>query len=52
LSICACQPCARAMLIFFVSFHKKRMIPEENPKTGRLEMVHAHFARDKVQGHP
>jgi hypothetical protein len=30
-SICACHPCAGAMLIFSVSFEFKRMIPEGNP---------------------
>ena len=30
-SICACHPCAGAMLIFSVSFQFKRMIPEGNP---------------------
>ena len=30
-SICACHPCARAMLIFSVSFQFYRMIPERNP---------------------
>ena len=31
LSICACHHCARAMLIFSVSFQIERMIPERNP---------------------
>ena len=31
-SICACHPCAGAMLIFSVSFQCQRMIPEGNPK--------------------
>ena len=31
LSICACHPCAGAMLIFSVSFQFYRMIPEGNP---------------------
>ena len=37
-SICACHPCAGAMLIFSVSFQFYRMIPEGNPKqtTSRL----------------
>ena len=30
-SICACHPCAGAMLIFSVSFQFQRMIPEGNP---------------------
>ena len=30
-SICACHPCAGAMLIFSVSFQFCRMIPEGNP---------------------
>ena len=30
-SICACHPCAGAMLIFSVSFQFYRMIPEGNP---------------------
>ena len=30
-SICACHPCAGAMLIFSVSFQFFRMIPEGNP---------------------
>ena len=30
-SICACHPCAGAMLIFFISFQFYRMIPEGNP---------------------
>ena len=30
-SICACHPCAGAMLIFSVSFQVYRMISEENP---------------------
>ena len=30
-SICACHPCAGAMLIFSVSFQFYRMISEENP---------------------
>ena len=30
-SICACHPCAGAMLIFSVSFQVQRMIPEGNP---------------------
>ena len=30
-SICACHPCAGAMLIFSASFQCKRMIPEGNP---------------------
>ena len=32
-SICACHPCAGAMLIFSVSFQFSRMIPEGNPKS-------------------
>jgi hypothetical protein len=31
-SICACHPCAGAMLIFSVSFQFYRMIPEGNPE--------------------
>ena len=31
LSICACHPCAGAMLTFSVSFQVQRMIPEGNP---------------------
>ena len=31
-SICACHPCAGAMLIFSVSFQFYRMIAEANPK--------------------
>ena len=57
-SICACHPCAGAMLIFSVSFQFYRMIPEGNPKgirreykeyfvdTGpwrRYEVVHDHW---------
>ena len=30
-SICACHPCAGAMLIFSISFQFYRMIPEGNP---------------------
>ena len=30
-SLCACHPCAGAMLIFSVSFQFYRMIPEGNP---------------------
>ena len=30
-SICACHPCAGAVLIFSVSFQSLRMIPEGNP---------------------
>ena len=30
-SICACHPCAGAMLIFSVSFQFQQMIPEGNP---------------------
>ena len=33
-SICACHPCAGAMLIFSVSFQFYRMIPEGNPGLG------------------
>ena len=32
-SICACHPCAGAMLIFSVSFQFYRMIPEGNPSS-------------------
>ena len=32
-SICACHPCAGAMLIFSVSFQFSRMITEGNPST-------------------
>jgi len=31
-SICACHPCAGAMIIFSVSFQFYLMIPEGNPK--------------------
>ena len=30
--ICACPPCAGAMLIFSASFQIQRMIPEGNPE--------------------
>ena len=32
-SICACHPCAGAMLIFSVSFQFYRMIPEGHPRS-------------------
>ena len=37
-SICACHPCAGAMLIFSVSFQFYRMIPEGNPASGASAM--------------
>ena len=32
-SMCACHPCAGAMLIFSVSLQFERMIPEGNPSS-------------------
>ena len=38
-SMCACHPCAGAMLIFSASFQFSRMIPEGNPRVQRLLFV-------------
>ena len=35
-SICACHPCAGAMLIFSISFQFELMIPEGNPRSRDL----------------
>ena len=37
-SMCACHPCAGAMLIFSASFQFQRMVPEGNPGGGRPEI--------------
>ena len=36
-SMCACHPCAGAVLIFSVSFQFSRMIPEGNPRILRIK---------------
>ena len=38
ISLCACHPCAGAMLIFSVSYQFARMIPEGNPAGGASAM--------------
>lgn len=43
-SICACHPCAGAMLIFSVSFQFYRMIPEGNPTVFSFQLKN-YFAR-------
>ena len=39
-SICACQTCEGAILIFSVSFHFYRMIPEGNPTNSFEQIVY------------
>ena len=43
-SICACHPCAGAMLFFSVPFQFYRMIPEGNPPS-RLSVAHVCVVR-------
>ena len=41
-SICACHPCAGAMLIFSVSFQFYRMIPGGNPNSNATQHTPTH----------
>ena len=55
-SICACHPCAGAMLIFSVSFQFYRMIPEGNPSrrlaVAYVCVVRAYAARSRASTAP